>query len=99
MDEISDFFMRKLTKKVVLKATRDETKRIQGCVQKSSSGVPWEIGGGKYGHLDVTVLGKDCVSETTEEFVEQKNLNKSPFVPENNTQHQTTGSKEKHNTS
>ena len=45
-------------------------------------------------HLGITVIVEHCVSVTTEELLEYKNLDPSPVMPENATQHQTTAAKE-----
>ena len=93
MDEISDYFTCTIINQVAVKPIRGETKRVQGYVQESAAAVPCEICGGNNGNLGVTVLGEDYVSATTEEFVEHKNLDPSPIVPENTTQRQTIAAK------
>ena len=96
MDEISDYFIHKIIKKVIGKPTREDIKKIQGLTQEDAAAVPCELGGGLHGYLLIKMESWECADVTEETFEVCTNLGPLPTLATDATKYQITAAKEQH---
>ena len=56
MDKTSDYFINKNIKKVIGKPTREDIKNFLEKTQEDTAAILCELGGGKNGHLCITMI-------------------------------------------
>ena len=96
MEEITEYFMHKTIEKIEGKPTRENIKKVLLKIQENSAAVPTELGGGKHGHLGLTMIEVEYLTVATEAYATQENPGTAPTIPDNATQYQIAYAKEEH---